>query len=83
MRVAAVKAFELAKKKSQKLNTKLAEAKRDKKSAEAALNGVERQAEVQRKQLRQAEDELSTAKRQVKVLTKKLEEAEKAKKQAE
>ena len=46
MRVAAVKAFELAKKKSQKLNTKLAEAKRDKKSAEATLNGVERQAEV-------------------------------------
>ena len=46
MRVAALKAFELAKKKSQELNTKLAEAERDKKSAKAALNGVERQAEV-------------------------------------
>ena len=81
--VAVVKAFELVEKKSQELNTKLAEAERDKKSTEAALDGVERQAEAQCKQFRQAEDELSTAKSQIKVLTKKLEEAEKAKEQAE
>ena len=70
-----MKAFELAEKKSQNLTTKLVEANRDKKSVEAALDGVERQAETQRKQLRQAEDELSTAKSQIKVLTKKLEKA--------
>ena len=81
--VAAVKAFELAEKKSQNLNAKLVEADRDKKSAEATLDGVERQVEAQHKQLRQAEDELSIAKSQFKVLTKKLEEAEKAKEQAE
>ena len=81
--VAAVKAFELVEKKSQNLNAKLIEADRDKKSAEATLDGVERQVEAQHKQLRQAEDELSVAKSQFKVLTKKLEEAEKAKEQAE
>ena len=81
--VAVVKAFELVEKKSQELNTKLAEAERDKKSTEAALDGVERQAEAQCKQFRQAEDELSTAKSQIKVLTKKLEEAEKAKEQTD
>ncbi|XP_023903385.1 uncharacterized protein LOC112015237 [Quercus suber] len=79
--VAVVKAFELAKKKSQYLNAKLVEADRDKKSAEAALDMAKRQAEAQRKQLCQAEDELSVAKIQIKVLTKKLEEVEKAKKQ--
>ena len=50
-----------------------------KKSAEAALDWAKRQAEAQRKQLRQAEDDLSTARNQIKILTKKLEEAEKAK----
>ena len=59
---ATVKAFKLAKKKSQNLITKLAKADRDKKSVEAALYVVERQTEAQRKQLRQAEDELITTK---------------------
>ena len=81
--VATVKAFKLAEKKSQNLNAKLVEADRDKKSAEATLDGVERQVEAQHKQLRQAKDELSVAKSQFKVLMKKLKEAEKAKKQAE
>lgn len=67
--VATVKAFELAKKKSQKLNTKLAKVEWDKKSNVAALNRAERKAEVQRKQLRQAKDKLSIAKSQIKVLT--------------
>ena len=81
-RLAAVKAFELAKK-SQDLTAKLVEADWDKKSAEAALDEVERQLEAQHKQLHQAEDELSIARSHIKVLTKKLEEAEKAKEQAE
>ena len=51
-RVAAMKAFELAKKKSQYLNAKLVEADRGKKSVEAALDRVERQGKAQRKQLR-------------------------------
>ena len=80
---AAVKAFELAKKKSQELIAKLVEADQDKKSAEAALDVAERQAEAQRKQLRQAEDNLSATRSQIKILTKKLEEDEKAKEQAE
>ena len=50
-RVAAMKAFELAKQKSQYLNAKLVEADRGKKSVEATLDRVERQAEAQHKQL--------------------------------
>ena len=41
-RFATVKAFELAKKKSQDLTTKLVEADWDKKSAKVVLEGVER-----------------------------------------
>ena len=55
---AVMKAFKLAKKKSQNLTAKLAKADRDKKSIEAALYMVERQTKAQRKQLRQAKDEL-------------------------
>ena len=51
-RVAAMKAFELAKKNSQYLNAKLVEADWGKKSVEVTLDRVERQAEAQRKQLR-------------------------------
>ena len=43
---------------------------------------AERQAKVQRKQLRQAKDDLSAARSQIKILNKKLEEAKKAKEQA-
>ena len=60
----------------------MVEANRDKKNAKATLDGVERQAEAQRKQIFQAEDQLSATKSQIKVLTKNLEEAEKAKEQA-
>lgn len=41
-RIAEVKAFELAEKKTQEINTKLTEAKREKKSAEAALGGAKK-----------------------------------------
>ena len=45
----AMKAFKLAKKKSQNLTAKLAKANRDKKSIDAVLYMVERQTEAQRK----------------------------------
>ena len=73
----------MADKKIQELTTKLNEADRDKKSAEAALQGVERQAESQRKQLRQDEDQLSIAKEQIGGLKKNLEKAKKANDRAE
>ena len=44
--VIAVKAFKLAEKKSQDLNAKLIEADRDKKSAKATVDVVERWAEA-------------------------------------
>ena len=49
-----VKAFKLVEKKSQDLNANLVEADRDRKSADATLDRVERQVEAQYKQLRQA-----------------------------
>ena len=49
--LAAVKAFELAGKKSQDLTAKLVEADQGKKSVETTLDGVERQVEAQHKQL--------------------------------
>ena len=48
--------FNVVEKRIQELTTKLNESDRDKKSAETALEGVERQAKSLRKQLRQAED---------------------------
>ena len=59
-RVVAVEAFKVAKKRLKELNAKLTEAERGRKSAEAALDGVERQAETQRKQLCLAEDEVES-----------------------
>ena len=79
--IATMEAFKVAKKKIQELNVKLTKADREKKSIEAALQGVEKQVEAQHKQLQQTEDELATTKDHIKVLKKKLEEAEKAKDQ--
>ena len=50
--VAVVEAFNVAEKRVKELNAELIEAEREKKSAKAALEGTERQAETQRKQLR-------------------------------
>ena len=50
--IAAVDAFNVAEERVQELKNKLAKAERDKKSTEAALEGVERQAEGQWRQLR-------------------------------
>ena len=41
-RIVAVEAFRVADKKSQEITTKLTEVERDKKSAEAALDGAEK-----------------------------------------
>ena len=54
--IAAVVAFNVAEKRLQELKENLTKVERDKKSVKAALEGVERQAEGQRKLLRQAED---------------------------
>ena len=60
--IAVVDAFNVAEKRIQELKNKLAKAERDKKSVEAALEGVERQAESQRRQLRHIEDQLAAFK---------------------
>ena len=80
--IAAIEAFIMAEKRVKEFNAKLTEVEREKKSTETALEGAERQAETQRKQLRQAEDELAMAREQIKVLKKKLDDAEKARDQA-
>ena len=49
--IAAMDAFNVTEKRIQELNNKLIEADRDKNSIEATLEGVEKQAESQRKQL--------------------------------
>ncbi|XP_030927316.1 uncharacterized protein LOC115953696 [Quercus lobata] len=80
---AAMKAFNVAEKRTNELKNKLTKVERDKKSVEAALDSVERQAEGQRVLLRQAEDQLAAYKGQIITLKKKLEEAKKARAQAE
>ena len=44
--IATVEAFRVAERKTQELNTKLAKAKREQKSTETTLDGVEKQAET-------------------------------------
>ena len=82
-RIVAVDTFNVAEKRIQELTTQLIESDRDKKNAETTLEEVEREAESQRKQLRQFEDQLSTTKGQIADLKKKLKEAKKAKDQVE
>ena len=53
---AAVEAFNLAEKRINEMKNKLSEVERDKKSVEAALGSVERQAKGQQVLLCQAED---------------------------
>lgn len=55
-RIAAVDTFHVAEKSNQKLKSKLTKIERGKRSAEAALDSAERQAEGQCVLLRQAED---------------------------
>ena len=61
-RITAVDAFHVAEKSNQKLKSKLIEVERGKRSAKAALDNAEIQAEGQRVLLHQAEDHLATSK---------------------
>ena len=76
-------AFHLAEKCNQKLKSRLQEEDREQKSAAAALDSAERQAEGQRVLLRNVEDPLVASKEQTVALKKNLEEVEKAKAQTE
>ena len=77
-RITVVEAFTLAEQRVKDLNAKLTEAIREKKSAEATLEGAKRQEEIQGQRLQQTEDQLSISKEQIGTLKRKLEEAEKA-----
>ena len=76
-------AFHLAEKCNQKLKSRLQEEDREQKSAAAALDSAERQAEGQRVLLRNVEDPLVASKEQTVALKKNLEEVEMAKAQTE
>ena len=82
-RIATVEAFNVAKKSLKDLKVQLSQSKNDRKSLVTTLEGAERQAKTQCKQLCQAEFDLVSTKEQNKGLKKKLKEAEKAKDQAE
>ena len=73
----------MAEKSLKDLKVQLSQSENDRKSSVVTLEGAQRQAKTQRKQLRQAEFDLVSAREQNKVLMKKLEEDEKAKDQAE
>ena len=74
-RVQAVQLFNIAYQSIKNLRKKLAEEEKVKKSANAALEGAERQAEEQRQLLRKAKDQLASSQEQMAALKKKLEEA--------
>ena len=74
-RVQAVQLFNIAYQTIKDLRKKLAEEEKVKKSANAALEGAERQAEEQRQLLREAKDQLASSQEQMAALKKKLEEA--------
>ena len=57
------------------MKKKLADKEHARKSVDAALKGAQRQAETQRRLLREANDQLATSKEQLATLRKKLEEA--------
>ena len=73
----------MAEKSNQELKSKLQEEEKERKSATATLNTVEKQVEGQRILLRNVEDQLTASKEQIVALKKKLEEVEKAKALAE
>lgn len=81
--IATIETFVVAKKRLKDLNVKLTEADRERKSAEAALVGAEKQAEGQHLQLCRVEDQIAIAKEQIKALKNKLERAEEVVAQAE
>ena len=79
-RVAAVQTLTIAKNSNTDLRKKLTTEEQARKSANAALEGAERQAESQRKLAREASDQLAASKEQLAALKKQLEEAQRLKK---
>ena len=82
-RIATVEAFHVVGKSNQDLMAKLTEEEKERKSAAAALDNIERQGEGQQILLRNAEDQLAASKEQIVAIKKRLKEVEKVKYQAE
>ena len=75
--VAAVQILTIAENSNADLRKKLTVKKQARKSADAALKGVEKQAESQRKLTNEAKEQLTASKEQVAALKHQLEEAQK------
>ena len=73
--VQAVQSFNIADQSIKDLRKKLAKEEKARKSANAALEGAERQAKEQRQLLREAKDQQASSQEQLAALKKKLEEA--------
>ena len=82
-RTAAVQKLTIVENSNAELKKKLIEEEHARHSADSALDGVRRQAEDQRKRLRETTDQLTAAREQMAALKKQLEEAQKLKEQAE
>ena len=82
-RAAAVQTLTIVENSNTDLKKRLTIEEQARKSADAALEGVEKQAESQRKLAREANDQLAASKEQLAALKKKLEEAQRLKDQAE
>ena len=82
-RIAAVQTLTIAKNSNTDLKKRLAAEEQARKSANAALNGIEKQAESQRKLTNEAKEQLAASKEQVAALKQQLDEAKKLKDQAE
>ena len=83
MRAIAMQTLNVAEQSNAELKKKLANEEHARKSANSALEGAQRQAEDQRKLVREATDQLAASKEQLATLRKQLEEAQKLRDQAE
>ena len=75
MRATDVQTLNVAEQSNVELKKKLADEEHARKSADAALEGAQKQAENQRKLMRKANDQLAASKEQLATLRKQLEEA--------
>ena len=82
-RAAAVQTLAVAENSNADLKKKLIVEEQTRKNADSALDSAERQAESQRKLVRQANDQLAAAKEQLAILRKQLEETQRLRDQAE
>ena len=82
-RIATVQTLTIAENSNTDLKKRLAAEEQARKSANAALNGAEKQAESQRKLTNEAKEQLVASKEQVAALKQQLNEAKKLKDQAE